>query len=473
VLEEKLEEARMRSGRRRKLVILGLFATISLCILVLIGLSSIDFSTPKNVPVVVSEDERLNEIDIEKDRGEFKEILQEYENELEPRLLDVDAESWNRDSFFEIQELKKRALADFASGEYGGALGGIKLLKLKTLAILEEAEQIFQQNLEKGFSYWEEDLYDEAKLHVEKALMVAPGAPEALELQEKVEKLPIVLPLLDGAKVARAENDLQKEYDFLQQVLQITPERDEAGKRLELLGKLIKNKKLDTHIAAGYTALENRQAKEARNQYREAKKIDPKREELIQFLGQLQALEKSLRVQREVKLADQAVRRDDWLQARKSFVKAAKDAPDNKKVVEGLKHADQVLDLQARFAQYFSAPYRLANSDVRLEAEKTLMQATTVSGYSFGIKRQAAQLSELINKINRLIPVTIDSDNKTYVSIRSVGRVGAVSQKIIKLKPGNYTFEGTRDGFKAKLLRVLIPYDKDVFSVRVICDEPI
>lgn len=276
-----------------------------------------------------------------------------------------------------------------------------------------------------------------------------------------------------GAKVARAENDLQKEYDFLQQVLHVTPERDEAGNRLELLGKLIKNKKFDTHIAAGYTALENRQAKEARNQYREAKKIDPKREELTQFLGQLLALEKSLRVQRQVKQAEQAVRRDDWLQARKSFAKAAKDAPENKKVVEGLKRADQVLDLQARFGRYFSAPYRLAHSDVRRETEKTLMQATIVSGYSFGIKRQAEQLIELIDKINRFIPVTIDSDNKTYVSVRSVGRVGAVSRKIIKLKPGKYTFEGARDGFKSKLLPVLIPYDKDVFSVRVICDEPI
>jgi hypothetical protein len=74
---------------------------------------------------------------------------------------------------------------------------------------------------------------------------------------------------------------------------------------------------------------------------------------------------------------------------------------------------------------------------------------------------------------NRLVPVTIISDNKTFVSVRTVGNVGVVSQKVIELNPGKYTFEGAREGFKSKLVQALIPYDRDLFSVHVICDEPI
>ena len=191
------------------------------------------------------------------------------------------------------------------------------------------------------------------------------------------------------------------------------------------------------------------------------------------LLQQVLTLEKSLRVQWAVKQAEQAVRRDDWQQAKLHFSSAAKDAPENKAVTEGLKRADKVLGLLSRFSHYFQDPYRLAHGGVRKEAEQTLVQAETASGYSFAIQRQADQLRELITKVNRPIPVTVISDNKTFVSVRSVGKVGAVSEKTIQLKPGRYTFEGARTGFTSKLVETFIPYDQSDFRVRVICDEPI
>ncbi|NOR23130.1 MAG: hypothetical protein GQ542_01835, partial [Desulforhopalus sp.] len=343
----------------------------------------------------------------------------------------------------------------------------------KAVEVLEEAEQIFEVNLEKATSLLAEDIYDEAKLHIDKALMVEPQSAEALEVKQQVEKLPYILPLLNSAKVARAENDLQKEYDYLQQVLKIAPEREEVNGRVLVLAELIKTQKFDMHISLGFAGIEQRQAKQARYHYREAKKVDPERAELSVLLGQVLALEKSLRVQHYIKQAEQAVRRDDWQQVKINFARAAKDAPENKTVAEGLRRADHILGLLSRFSQFSKKPYRLAHADVRNEAERTLVQAESASGYSFAVKRQAEQLSELITKVNRPIPVTVISDNKTYVSVRSVGKIGAVSQKIIQLKPGRYTFEGARNGFKSKLVQAFIQYDQSDFSVRVICDEPI
>jgi hypothetical protein len=479
VIEEKLEEARLRSAKRRMQITIVLLITICLCGLLLVGISFFDFSAGKNVPVVasiasvVSIRESLSESDREKFRGEFKELLQQYENELEPGLLRGNVELWNRDGFFEINELKKKAILNFGNGEYSSALVDLQSLQSRTVKILEEAEHIFQENMRQASSFLAEDLYAEAKFHLDKVLMVAPQSPEVLELQQKVEKLPDILPLLNGVKIARAENDFQKEYDLLHQVLQMAPERKNDAVRLKALEGLIKNQKFAAHISSGFSSIEKSQAKEARYHYRQAQKNDSERVELSVLLGQLLALEKSLRVQQAVKQAEQAVRRDDWQQAKDNFARAVKDAPDNKTVVEGLKRAEEILGFQAQFSQYIKNPYRLANTDVHREAEKTLMQAETASGYSFALKRQAEQLAELIVKLNRPVPVTVISDNKTSVSVRSVGKVGAVSQKTVHLKPGNYTFEGARNGFKSKLVQAFIPYDRDNLSVHVICDEPI
>jgi hypothetical protein len=61
----------------------------------------------------------------------------------------------------------------------------------------------------------------------------------------------------------------------------------------------------------------------------------------------------------------------------------------------------------------------------------------------------------------------------TNIQVRGIGKIGRILNKTIQLKPGYYTFEGPRDGFKSKLLQVLIPYNKNNYSVRIICDESI
>jgi hypothetical protein len=472
VIEEKLEEARLRSARRRMWTTIALIVAICLCGLALFGLSALNFSS-KNSPVVTSQKEEFSEIEREKYRGEFKELLQQYENQLVPRLQAANIEQWKREAVPEINELKKQALLDFSNGDYLNALANLQSLKAKTADILQEADDIFRENMQKAKAYLAEDQYFEAKLHLEKVLMVSSQSPEASELQQKVDRLSTLLPFLDGAKAARAEEDRQKEHDFLQQVLKLAPERENIAARLKELEEHIKKQKFEAHISSGFMSIENNQAQKARHHYQEAKNVDPERSELPVLLEQVLTLEKSLRVQEAVKLAEKAVRQDDWQQAKNYYTKILQDAPENKTAVEGLKRAEQILELQARFSQYIFNPYRLTHPEVRKETEKALVLAERVSGHSFSIKSQAEQLRELIVQTNRLVPVTIISDNKTFVSVRTVGNVGVVSQKVIELNPGKYTFEGAREGFKSKLVQALIPYDRDLFSVHVICDEPI
>lgn len=473
MLEKRLEEARLRNTKLRKQITIGFLITIAVCSLILVSLSYFIFSAPKDVSVTVSVKMKPAEADIEKIRNEFKEILQQYKNELEPRLQAANIERWNQNAWFEINEQEKKAMLNFSNGDYPNALSNIQSLKAKSLAILEESEQIFKENMEKSALFLAEDHYDGAKLHVEKALVVAPQSPEALALQQDINKLQHILPLLSEAKAARAEHDLQKEYNLLQQVLQFSSGRTEVTERLNLLGQLIKNKKFDAHISSGFAEIENKQIKKARRHYQEAKKVDPKRKELEVLLGQLLAQEKAVRIQQALKQAEQAIRQDNWQRAKANFAKVIKDMPGNETAIEGLKRANEILGLQSSLSQYINNPYRLTHSNVLSGAKKTLTQAQHASGYSFGIKRQTEQLRKLIATFNRLIPVTIMSDNKTYVLVRGIGKVGVISQKIIQLKPGNYTFEGTRNGFKSKLLQVLIPHDQNNYSVRIICDEPI
>ncbi len=469
MIEDKLRQARLRTAKGRMQLGIGLLVTICLCALLVAGLSFFDFSQ-KSLPVAEPPKQILAENDQEKIRSELIERLKEYENELEPRLEAANLQGWNPEGLVEITVLKNELMSSFGNGEYGIAMDHLLLLENLTLEMVQQADQIFEENLEKAASLLAEENYEGANRHIEKALSVR-QSPGALALAREIEKLPRTLVLLNGARVARAENNLEKEYDFLGQVLGVAPEREGVKERLGVLAGLIRSRNFDRHISSGFAHIETRQTKKVRYHYQEAQKIDPQRPELSMLMAQLLDLEKSLRVEQAVSQAKQAIRQDDWQKVKMYFARAATDAPENKTVAEGLQRADHFIELLASLGFYLKNPYRLSNPDVRKRAEKRLVQAETASGYSFAIRTQARQLSELMTRVNRSILVTVISDNKTYVLVRSVGKVGVVFQKIIQLKPGNYTFEGARKGFKSKLVQAFIPYDQDSFSVRVICDE--
>ena len=473
MLEKKLGEARQRSSKLRWQAIIGFFIVIVACILILVSLPYFKFVTPKDAPVAVSKIKKLSESDIEKIREEFKELFQQYKGDLEPRLQAANLEHWNQNALFEINKLDENMMLNFSNGDYLNALNNIKSLTTKTLAILDESEQIFKDNIEKATLFFSDDHYDKAKLHIEKALIVAPQSTKARALQQDIEKLQHILPLLNKAKAARAEHDLLNEHNLLEQVLKINSKRPEETERFNLLKQMIRNNSFDTHISSGFSEIEMHKIKEARYHYQKAKKIDPKRKELKVLLSQILTEEKSYRIQQAIRHAEQATRQDNWQQAKAGFAKVIKDMPENKIAIKGLKRANEILKFQSVLGQYIKSPYRLTDSGVLSGAKKILVQAEYASKHSSGIKKQMEQLNKLIATFNRLIPVKVMSDNMTDIHVRGIGKLGVIFHKTILLKPGDYIFEGTRKGFKSKLLQVLIPYDQNNYSVSIICDESI
>jgi hypothetical protein len=91
--------------------------------------------------------------------------------------------------------------------------------------------------------------------------------------------------------------------------------------------------------------------------------------------------------------------------------------------------------------------------------------------HSTALSQKTHALSELIAAYSKKVFVKVLSDKQTKISVRGVGQVGVVTEKIIQLNPGSYTFEGKRDGYKSKLLRISVSPGDNQVEVKLICDE--
>tara|TARA_Y100001936_G_scaffold211393_1_gene218846 strand:- start:2530 stop:3951 length:1422 start_codon:yes stop_codon:yes gene_type:complete len=473
VLERKLRNARHRYARLAGKAIIGLFLVIISSIFILENLPYYKFSELNDIPAQeIKIKEPLN-LSIGSIRKEFKELLQEYNDALKPRLQEANLKNWDPETLFEINKLNKDMMHSFSNSDYLDALKGIKLLKNKTLEVLYESERIYKENIKKATLFFSDDYYDEAELHINRALIISPKSIEAQLLQNDIEKLKQILPLLSKARVARIENNLLKEHKFLDLVLKINPNRPVEAERIKLLQKLIRNNNFDNHISIGFSKIENHEFKEAKNHYQKAKEIYPDRMELKVFLRKLLEEEKSYRIDLAFKQAEQAIREDEWEQVRSNYSEIIKDMPNNEMAIVGLKRANEIIEINLVISQYLESSSRLSDSSILSQAKNVIKRAEYFSRYSAEIKRKIKKLNNLIILFNRLIPVTVMSDSMTYIKVRGIGKLGRISHKIIHLKPGNYIFEGVREGFKSKLLEILIPYDQNNYSVNIICDESI
>ena len=473
MLEKKLGEARKHRTKLILQVLIGFLVVIVACTLILLSLPYFESTTPKNTTVSVSKIKKISESDLSIIREEFKELFQRYKSELKPRLYEANLKDWNQKALLELNEQEEHMMLYFSNGDYFNALDSIKSLTTKAIEVIDESDKIFRDNIEKATSFFSDDLYHEAKLYIEKALKVAPQSTKAQVLQQDIEKLQQILPFLNKASAARAENNLLNESNFLEQVLKINSKRPVETERLELIKKIIRNNNFDNHISLGFSKIENHETKEARYHYQRAEKIHPERLELKSLLEQILVEEKSYRTEQALKQAEQATHEDNWIRAKAGFEKAKKNMPSNEEAIKGIKLAKEILRLQSALVQYEKSPYRLTDNGVLNEAKEILEHASHFSKQSSKLRKKIKQLSELISTFNQLIPVIVTSDNMTDIQVRGVGKIGRILNKTIQLKPGYYTFEGIRNGFKSKLLQVLIPYNKNNYSVRIICDESI
>lgn len=473
MLTEKLTQARQLRASRNKKILIGLLATVTLCVLLMSALSFFDYSKNTETPIIKDQEIVPSQENSDESRDIFKKTLLQYENDYEPHFSTSGFQRWNTTSFLEMKEMKELALIHFTSGAYQKGIEQLQALQTKAAEILLEYEQTFNDNLRQALSFFQDDDYDRAVFHIKKALLLRPHSPEALTALQKINQLPSLLPLLGEATAAQAENNLQKEYDSLQQIIELAPERKELSQRLTVVATLLTRQQFEEQIADGFTAIEDENVQAAKDHYQKAHKISPERGELPVLLKEIMSLEKSIRIQQALARGEDAVRKDEWHNARVYFTKVIQEAPNNPIAQERLKTANFIISLDKSLRQFIEAPYRLSDSKVQRLAKNSLIKAQDVLQYSFTIKRLVEQLKGLIAEFNTKRPVTITSDTKTTILIRGVGKVGAVTQKELLLFPGNYTFEGKRDGYKSKLLHILIPYDKDSFTLFIICDEPI
>ena len=227
-------------------------------------------------------------------------------------------------------------------------------------------------------------------------------------------------------------------------------------------------------VAQGYAWLDARRFQDAREAFRKAHKLMPDSKQPVKGLASVDQAVHDEKVESLKIEAEHFELQQEWGLALQSWQQLLGLEPGAGYAVEGAARARLRDALLERLEYHIRAPQRLSSTGVAAEARALLDEVAAVKGGPGNrILDRAAVLEETLVLANRPVPITLQSDNETDVTLLRVGRLGRFQRHEILLKPGRYTLVGSRPGYRdiRKILDVTLGMETGRLTIR--CEETI
>jgi hypothetical protein len=403
-------------------------------------------------------------------REAFKLALANYETDIAPTLLALSQAAWKASAVKTLETEKERALTLFANSGFVQALGILNKVEADAKALIAEWHQAFLDKLAQAQSFYSQRQIQQARLALIQAEKIKPNHPQSQGLTAQLAAFDIVEQYLAQLAVARVENNLENQVALMQQVLAADPTRQDINAPLQHALERLNEKRLVFALGRAEEALANDDISQASTYIQQAETIQPAAKGIS-----------ALRTELNKRLAAQGLggikadiarlkAADDWPQvlqaAERGVVRFSQDA----QLQQEKDQAQRVLQAQRKLESFVARPQRLSEINIREGAQNALRQSISLLPLSNTLAQHAKRLSELIGQYAAKIPVTVRSDEKTFISVIGAGVIGEVSEKVIELTPGTYVFEGKCAGYRSKRLNVSVQIGTPI-AISLICDE--
>ena len=139
----------------------------------------------------------------------------------------------------------------------------------------------------------------------------------------------------------------------------------------------------------------------------------------------------------------------------------------------GIQRAQERAGLDAKLTNLIDNPTLLFGDSVLADARALIETAGAEKEKGPRLTSQIERLGELVELASKPIPVRIESDQMTSVTLYRVGSLGAFAAKDLELRPGTYTVIGSRDGYRDVRQTFTVRPGRNLPPINIVCVEPI
>ena len=469
-VKARTKEGNQDSLRRSVLISVGVAVIIAV-----FALASTFTFTPENEEEQAASTNTAPPVAMNDDsaREAFKTLLADFETQHQSLLDNPELRDWTPVAIDNLRDDKNLSLEHFAKGDYQTAQTSLK----KVIHDLEEAEANwtaeFEQQMQQAQQAFEQENMPLAQLLLGKAREIKPSSQLIQNLQTRVDAFAEVAEFQRAYEVAVRENNLDKQIQSLQALIAADPAREDARVLLSQAREKAREYSLSQAVREGMAALDREDIESAVQRFREASAIDAKRPAVVTFGQRLSGVLKEndlFAVQNEV---ESLAQEDSWDAVIHVAQQGLNNHPGDEFLESYVSYGQGVQQAKARLSDYLARPERLKDSRIKQNALLVINEVNQFVDASPSLQQQVETVQAHIEQASFSFPLTILSDNRTYIEVKGKGIVGEVKQKTIMLPSGVYTLVGKRKGYRTKQITVTLPLQENGSGIRLECDERI
>ena len=475
------------NGHNRSVTLVYVFIGIILCLVIIIAaMLLVPSSTEKKI---ITQENIIIEPEIKKRNEENTENKKFNEKiEIDWMLKKTDAEKhrltiWAKDDYEIALVLEQQADNYKNKKQYKNSENYYKKAIEKIDEIFTKKQQIFNQLVNQGTALLNDEKLQQAELLFIKAQVIDKENKLIIRSLERIDNRNKVNILYDQSIDQEKNDELDEAVKLLEKALIIEPEFIKINKKLTELKEKKLKKYFNKTISEILEALDINDLTVAEKKLNLAKKInstDPIIEEL-----EIRITEKNInyKIKRLQKIARNQVKNEQWYKAKKTYQKILTLDPDVSSAIVFRERAVAYIYLNKLLNDIILKPERLRNEQVLEKSKKNLLfinnELQKKENIYFSklktpdLNKKILSAEKIIKDASRYINVTIKSDNETEIIIYKVEKLGKIIEKVIKLRPGQYTIVGSREGYRDFRKTIKITAADQMVLVNVYCREKI
>jgi len=297
----------------------------------------------------------------------------------------------------------------------------------------------------------------------------AAAAPASPAASQNAEQAQAVRQRLSSAERLAAAGNLPAAQSDFQEALRLDPQSQPAREGLQRVKSRLAAEEFRRWMGEGFTALNAGDLTHAKDRFLKAKALRPEASEVAEALAQTDRRLRTERIEAARQKALAAEQREDWAGTLAAYEEALGMEPTLQFAQAGKERAAALVTLERRIAVFVNQP-GLLDSDAQLEnAARLLQEIQAAPPVGLRLRAEADKLETMVQTASTPLPVTIESDSLTEVSVYRVGRLGRFGTRELNLRPGTYTVVGSRDGYRDERLELVVRLGPEPIRVTIIC----
>ena len=363
-------------------------------------------------------------------------------------LEDHGAHLWAADPFNEAIERLNAADDAFRDGQFETALEQFESVLTDLQEIFASLPDELARQLETGDAALLSGDEDAALQAFAIANSMERGNPEIQEKLLRAENLEQVLSLMRQGEMHEQDNALDDALKTFSNAKLLDSKWQAANDAVTRLRAAIRQRDFQQAMSKAFRAKASKDYLIARNSFSAAQSILPNSNEPADGLLQVDQAEKNDAINKHRENADRHLEHFSWREAIDEFNAALAITSSLEFAQIGFTKATTRLELDDRLLKYLSDPTLLQDNAGLSDATGALVDASKIKNGSATMLQQVNTLAKLVQTARIKIPVTIESDGRTLVTVRKHAQLDKFTSTVVHLIPGRWIIVGERSGYR-------------------------